>query len=70
MPFIVPDNEFPYLAGALIPAGALVVIATTNRVVMNPVSQTAAALAASLGVGPTQLNSCNEAARYYFRTSP
>jgi hypothetical protein len=45
----VPPRETPIAGGAIIPAGQLVVIKDTNKVVVNPVAQTATAFLATFG---------------------
>jgi hypothetical protein len=57
----VPPRETPIAGGTIIPAGQLVVVKDTNKVIVNPIAQTAAALLAS--VGGTTLTTCNVAAR-------
>jgi hypothetical protein len=58
----VPPKEMPIAAGTVIPAGQLVVIKDTNKVIVNPIAQTAAALLAS--VGGTTLTTCSVADRW------
>jgi hypothetical protein len=57
----VPPRETPIAGGTIIPAGQLFVVKDTNKVVVNPVAQTAAALLAS--VGGTTLTTCDVSAR-------
>jgi hypothetical protein len=58
----IPPREAPIAGATIIPAGQLVVIKDTNKVVVNPVAQTAAALLAS--VGGTTLTTCSVADRW------
>jgi hypothetical protein len=62
MPKAVPPTEVVISAGTLLAAGQLFVIKDTNKVVVNPVAQTAAALIASIP-GATTLTTINVAAR-------
>jgi len=57
----IPSTEKPIAGATLLAAGQLFVVADTNKVIVNPVAQTAAALLAS--VGGTTLTTCNVAAR-------
>ena len=61
MPKAVSSKEVPIAGGTILPAGQLFVVKDTNKVVVNPIAQTAAALLAS--VGGTTLTTCNVAAR-------
>jgi hypothetical protein len=49
MPKAVPPRETPISGGTLLAAGQLFVVKDTNKVIVNPVTQTAAALLASVG---------------------
>jgi hypothetical protein len=57
MPKAVPTREVPIAGGTVLPAGALFVVKDTNKVIVNPIAQTAAALLAS--VGGTTLTTCS-----------
>jgi hypothetical protein len=62
MPKAVPPKEVPIAGGTILPAGQLFVVKDTNKVVVNPIAQTAAALLAS--VGGTTLTTCSVADRW------
>jgi hypothetical protein len=62
MPKAVPPKEVPIAGATVLPAGQLFVIKDTNKVVVNPIAQTAAALLAS--VGGTTLTTCSVADRW------
>jgi hypothetical protein len=49
MPKSIPPREVPIAPATVLPAGQLFVIKDTNKVIVNPVAQTAAALLASVG---------------------
>jgi hypothetical protein len=49
MPKAIPPREVPIAPATVLPAGQLFVIKDTNKVIVNPVAQTAAALLASVG---------------------
>jgi hypothetical protein len=59
---VIPPREVTIAGGTLLPAGQLYVIKDTNKVVVNPVAQTATALLAS--VGGTTLTTCSVADRW------
>jgi hypothetical protein len=61
MPKAVPPKEVPIAGATVLPAGQLFVVKDTNKVVVNPIAQTAAALLAS--VGGTTLTTIDVAAR-------
>jgi hypothetical protein len=58
----VPPRETPISGGTLLAAGQLFVVKDTNKVVVNPVQQTAAALIASIP-GATTLTTIDVSAR-------
>jgi hypothetical protein len=62
MPKAIPPRETPIAGGTIIPAGQLVVIKDTNKVVVNPVAQTAAAFLAANG--GTIVTTCSVADRW------
>jgi hypothetical protein len=62
MPKAVPPKEVPIAGSTILPAGQLFVVKDTNKVVVNPIAQTAAALLAS--VGGTTLTTCSVADRW------
>jgi hypothetical protein len=59
---IAPAREVPISGSTVLPAGQLFVVKDTNKVIVNPVTQTAAALLAS--VGGTTLTTCSVADRW------
>jgi hypothetical protein len=62
MPKAVPPREVVISGATVLPAGQLFVVKDTNRVVVNPVSQTATALLASIP-GATTLTTIDISAR-------
>ena len=63
MPKKIPSTEAVISGGTVLAAGQLFVVKDTNKVVVNPVQQTAAALIASIGGGATTLTTINVVAR-------
>ena len=62
MPKAIPPREVVISGATVLPAGQMFVVKDTNKVVVNPVQQTAAALIASIP-GATTLTTINVAAR-------
>jgi hypothetical protein len=62
MPKAIPPREMPIAGGTLLAAGQLFVVKDTNKVIVNPIAQTAAALIASIP-GATTLTTCDVSAR-------
>ena len=62
MPKAIPPREVVIPGGTLLAAGQLFVVKDTNKVIVNPIAQTAAALLAS--VGGTSLTTCGVADRW------
>jgi hypothetical protein len=62
MPKAVPTREVTIACATVLQAGQLFVVKDTNKVIVNPIAQTAAALLAS--VGGTTLTTCSVADRW------